>query len=640
VAAAGGLFLAIFLLYFLVYRVRHFALPLGWDTPWYVWRADFVASEGLGALDTASRPGHALLSAVLMSITGLSALELQVVLPYVLVGAFALAIGAIVSEGLGADGPRWAVAAGTAGALVGATRLVGENVANVLHLGPVVGGMVLLLRFASRGRGFAGSVLLLCAAGLTHWLFLAVAGAVLAVWFVLALPRSRGQLAADVPPWRSESGAVAAVGGTTGVAMVALIYGVLGTTFSTFEIREAKRRFIPKLGEDLSTLRWWAVAPVAALGGGALVAEATRGTSLDQTSERAAARRATLRFLAAWTLVSGAGIAYSAITLDLPPHRFLTLLVAVPGIVAVGAAVHAAARWIGRRTARVVGLAVATAAVALLAVPGALVWYGPADLVNGQVVSAPAEGPEQWFDATAFREARAASEYVSTLPPDRPVVFLVGPTGASGPISVPLKERTIRAALPAERQLSAHFFPGRPEDLLVGQRTTVGNGEVDVANLPYWQDVAEVLPSRPPVLVLSSLGPREFRQSVMIFGATEIFPGVALLRGPPPQSPLPDPEPLSPVPTTEAGVVRALVLIVLLSVAGAGWTLWFLGPGASPLTAVSLSPVVGAGMVMLGALAGDEAGLRLGASGGLAVYSAVTVAGLLLAFFTFRRRMP
>src|SRR5213594_1634134 len=68
--AAGAAFVAVFLLYFLVYRVRHFSLPLGWDTPWYVWRADFVAHVGLGPLDTASRPGHELLSGTLESLTG------------------------------------------------------------------------------------------------------------------------------------------------------------------------------------------------------------------------------------------------------------------------------------------------------------------------------------------------------------------------------------------------------------------------------------------------------------------------------------------------------------------------------------------------------------------------------------------
>jgi len=106
IASAAGLFLATFLLYCLVYRVRHFSLPLGWDTPWYVWRADFVAHVGLGPLDTGARPGHELLSATLGSLTGLSQLQLQVVVPFVLVGALALAMGALVAEGLGGGDGR------------------------------------------------------------------------------------------------------------------------------------------------------------------------------------------------------------------------------------------------------------------------------------------------------------------------------------------------------------------------------------------------------------------------------------------------------------------------------------------------------------------------------------------------------
>src|SRR5207244_3221605 len=92
----GVVYVAVFLFYELIYRVRHFSLPLGFDAPWYVWRADFVASQGVGPLLTNARPGQELLTGNLHSVTGLSAVQLQVVLPYVLVGVFALALGALV----------------------------------------------------------------------------------------------------------------------------------------------------------------------------------------------------------------------------------------------------------------------------------------------------------------------------------------------------------------------------------------------------------------------------------------------------------------------------------------------------------------------------------------------------------------
>src|SRR5205823_12233091 len=106
--AAFVLGAAIFAFYLLVYRIRLFPVPVGFDTSWYVWRARYVGEHGLGPLDTAVRPGHALLSSVLGSVTGRSQLELASLLPLVLVSAFALAVGALVSMGLGARRWRWA----------------------------------------------------------------------------------------------------------------------------------------------------------------------------------------------------------------------------------------------------------------------------------------------------------------------------------------------------------------------------------------------------------------------------------------------------------------------------------------------------------------------------------------------------
>src|SRR5439155_2887279 len=70
VALGLGLGLAIFVFYFLVYRTRHYSLPLGFDAPWYVWRAETVAATGLTQAGTAVRPGPPLLSGVLGSVAG------------------------------------------------------------------------------------------------------------------------------------------------------------------------------------------------------------------------------------------------------------------------------------------------------------------------------------------------------------------------------------------------------------------------------------------------------------------------------------------------------------------------------------------------------------------------------------------
>src|SRR5262245_30495833 len=73
---AAILSVAIFLLYLGRYPLRHANVPAGFDAPWYVWRAQYVGAKGIGALGTSSRPGHAVLSALLGSVTGLSQLRM------------------------------------------------------------------------------------------------------------------------------------------------------------------------------------------------------------------------------------------------------------------------------------------------------------------------------------------------------------------------------------------------------------------------------------------------------------------------------------------------------------------------------------------------------------------------------------
>ena len=123
---AFALALAVFEFYLAVYPSRHLALPLGFDTSWYVWRAQYVAVQGMGRLGTSLRPGHALLSSVLGSVTGLTQLRLAVVFPLLLVSVFALALGAFVRTCFGVDRMGWAVTVAVAGPLLGTTRLVGD----------------------------------------------------------------------------------------------------------------------------------------------------------------------------------------------------------------------------------------------------------------------------------------------------------------------------------------------------------------------------------------------------------------------------------------------------------------------------------------------------------------------------------
>jgi len=179
--AAFVLAICLFEFYFLVYRLRHIPLPVGFDTSWYVWRAAFVAKEGIGRLGTDVRPGHAVLAAILGSVTGRSQLELGVVVPLLVVSMFALALGAFWSAAVDGRTWTWLIVVAVGGTLLGATRLVGENVANLLHVALVVAALVAVARRLDGGRGAVAAVVLLVGSGLVHWVFLGVFGGVLLV---------------------------------------------------------------------------------------------------------------------------------------------------------------------------------------------------------------------------------------------------------------------------------------------------------------------------------------------------------------------------------------------------------------------------------------------------------------------------
>jgi len=398
---------------------------------------------------------------------------------------------------------------------------------------------------------------------------------------------------------------VAATAVATAAAMVVTIAGILRAPFQTVEIQENPRRFVPKLRTDLSRLLWPVTGPVAATGAVALERVRTPPRS-----------RFGLRLILAWTLVAAVGIAYGVATRKLPPHRFLALWVGFPGVLLLAAAVVRASEFLRARGGAVLSVAVAAAVVAGLAVIGAHAWYS--------------HGPGVWLSPVAVQEAESAARYVGELPQGRPFVVLIGPLGRAGVLSPALKERTVRVALPPERQTDAHFFVGNPADLLAGRRTPLGPGLTDATN-DYWNDVRTVLPRDPPVLIVRALAEKEYAEAVSSLRARVVAPGVALLRGPPPPAALSAASIPNPVPRVRSGLAWGLALIVLLFVAGAGWTVALAGFDAPAEVLAGLCPAVGAAVIILFGLAAAKLGVRLGGVGGVATFSVATLSGVAVA---------
>ena len=613
VVTAGILGLAEFAAFFQVYRHRHVRLPIGYDAAWYVWRAAFVGHRGLGPVGTSVRPGSALLSALLGGLTGRSSFELQVLVPLVLVGVFGLAVGALWSSTFARPEAAWSwvVAAAIGGTLLGLTRLAGENVANLLLLALVVAAIAAMAERMAGRRGMLAAVVLLVAAGLAHWLFLAVAALMLLAAAGLAAPASLEATRRGEPFMRTEAGTILGVLAAAASVTAVLIGAVLRAPLQTFEVREDPGRFLPKLGNDVAHLWWPLTVPVGVAGSAEVVATDRR---------RGPAARFAFKVLTAWTILASAGIALGAATGRLPPHRFLALLVAVPGAIALAGAADGAARLAGGRLGRVGQVLAATLVVALLGAVGVIGWYRHA--------------PALWIDPNGLQQARVAGRYLQGLPAERPVVFVVSRHGPAGAISVPLAERTVRAGLAPELQPRVHMYPGPLQDLLAGR----WNGPTDpdvAANVdPYWEDVRPVLGSEPIVIVLRAFA-RSDALTAPSVGGGSVGDGVLVLRGP--RASVAVPTPVRAVPRSAAAVGWALALLSALFVAGLGWTVALLGPGAPASTVAGIAPAMGAAALMLGALLAAETGVRLAGAGGGLTFAAVAAGGIALGARRWRR---
>ena len=596
--SAAALAVGLFVLYFAVYRVRRFDMPVGFDAPWYVWRGEYVGELGAGDLGTNERPGHALLAAIVTAVSGLSHLELAVVLPLVLVPVFALASGALWRGAFGRRGWGWVAAAAVAGTLLGATRLVGENVANLMNLALVVTAMLPLVTWVATGssRALAASTALVVAAGLAHWLFLGVAGAAVLLWAAARL------VGTDVTARRKTGRAAVAVLAAA-AAMTAIVVLVLDAPFSTFEIREDPGRFLPKLRTDLGRLLLPLTVPVAAVGASVL-ARWTRLPRRSVTYGPDSGSPPLRRLLLSWAIVCLGGVLVGVLTRRLPPHRFLALFVALPLAAAVTAAVVAAIRWISLR-ARGAGVAAAVGLLAIMSIPGVLAWY------RG--------GPGVWIDRDAVAEADVVDRFARSLPAGTPLVFVLEPRGAAGAVSPALKERTVRIALTPARQDDALFFFGSLSDAVAGRRTRVGP-VIDAAVEPYWRDVRDILDGNPPMFALRALGSSQHAEAAA--AGVAIAEGVAAVNvtEPPPLHAEAPPA----VPRFPVGVLWGALLVGMLFVAGAGWSRAI---SYDRDEAVLLAPATGVAALMLFGLVASELGVRLAGPGGVLVFLLAASAG-------------
>src|SRR5439155_7804646 len=261
----------------------------------------------------------------------------------------------------------------------------------------------------------------LVAAALAHWAFAAVCGATLALATAIGAVMMRRATATARASIARDARSLAVVGLGAALAIGFLVVVVLRAPFASFELEPNPLESTAKFVTDIARL--WPAALIALLGVGVVASRAAREWGAD---DHGTARR----LLIAWAIVAAAGVLVGVVgtkldaVASLPPHRFLTLLVAVPGMVVAGAGVQWASRHApdrlnlraGSLTRKGVAAAVVVAAGAILLVPTVIRWY------RYPILMSPA----------ALQEAKTAAGYVAHLPPGQPFIVIVGPEGSAG----------------------------------------------------------------------------------------------------------------------------------------------------------------------------------------------------------------
>jgi SAM-dependent methyltransferase len=566
---------------------------LSLDFPYYVWRTKVVSGIGLHALDVdlpglnPDRPGFPALASLVGSVLHMDTITLIHAVQVATTVGVGLAAGAFAICVLGE--PRWSfpVFALMTGASAEVAWTSIKSLDNLLVDAVAVAIAVAAISSATGKRGRAAAIAGFAAVALIHWffggLFLLLLGGVTLV----LLPGS-------VLAWRRGASPLHTPGVRMGVTVAG---GALAGVASLFALSPGPPVKLPPTQGNrgnatrLPSLHLPFTGPLAAVGAVALWRpDATR-------------RRVGLALLVLWSLSVPLAMLASEMT-DRPIKVFRVAGFAL-GIPILGAAALVAAVRFGRR----LGVAGAVAGAIVLAVGLTLNVASSVDVYripNADDVS-----------ASRLDQVRATNAYLDSVPPDRSLVFLVS---IRNPFLI---DRLVRSGLPEDRIMQTHLYVGGIEDLLA-QRPGAQLASPLFARIGrawwnrWWHQADDIMRADPLVFYLSKLNTELDPPA----GAQPLAPGVLLVRGAPPPS---------PVPATRLGTSwtamlgASMAVLLLLGLVGSGWTRWLLPVGG--LEWLGLSPGVGVGVLALLGSALGRVGLPLGGIGGAVLLLGIAALG-------------
>ncbi len=576
-------------------RVRN----LGSDASGYVVQ---MRAASAGVLDLqASRPGVGVLGAAVAG-TGLVPVEAT---PVVLSVALTVCIGVLAGAALrtGYATPGWAfgVTVVFVAAWGGTARLASGYLANLESLTLFLLAMVLATTPGERWRALAMTVVF-TASLLAHPSLLPAYGAILIGWWAVSLLTvGTGSRKEGSPP--------AVVVGAFALASL-LAIGILGGWIG---LRLSDLQDFSLIGEQFDrrvaeNLEWIGLASSILMIVAGTVVTIVR---------RDAPRSWSMGVLGAiWLLVSAVGVLLVAVIPRLPGHR--TLLLGIPAPMLGTLAVAGVAYEVTRRVRRAGPMG--TAARALVVASAIAITLGSTVSTHRLLES------EARADLPGVNAGPAAvASYLRAIDDGRPVVIVIDPPGAAGIRFWKARQNTVRSLAPDDVFLDVVTYLGDERLLLRGAPTRrTGDRLFDLASDRTWPSVRDRLPEDPIVLVVRPWVTDTVWERVTRSAALA-SPLVAVVRGPLPERALPT------ITATEltwgAAAWRIGLLVLVLGVAGGGWSLLALRRRRSVVDVFGIAPALGVAVVVLVGLPVTLVGGDPGGAWGLGIVAGVTAVG-------------
>jgi hypothetical protein len=588
--------------------------PVGWDIHAYVWQTKALGHASLSALG--ARPGMPLLAGTLRSIVPIDPAREMVVLPPVLALALGLALAAGVRMALRL--PLWTlpVIAVIVAVWPSTRRGVYGYEAALAHQVVLAAGIALVVHARTRRANVAVAAALFVAACLSHVLFYALFAGVAGLALLPILPRFWREWREGEPLLDTEVGSTVAAVGAGAVLGAAGIFGWLRVRPSdTGDVQTVSFLYRARTVEAVQTLRPRVFGLVGVVGAAfGILRPATR------------AGRSLLRLAVAWLLVVGAGVLLSLLRFPVPGARFLQFALPIPVLFGLG---MSAAVWAIARRPNVFRVALAVFVVALFVL-------SPMQSRIRQIQ----HNRHVKRSGAIWEQVRSAASYVTRVPGERPVVFVVNSPGANGAYTPKVKGYVLRSGMPDDVIARTYIYIGGVANLEASRPTLIANPKqrwqksYNALSLKNWDKVRPALEDDPIVLIAEGYAGDEYKKAATADFTRQVAPGLYVVRGPIFFLGAPSAEKQYPL---RRGAPTAVAFLLILIAVGWGWTRWAANARtATTLDVLCLSPAVGAGMAIVAAFVVAAVGANPAGWVGVVVLATLAAGGGWLAMRSAR----